>query len=124
MRNKDVPHVARQCLLDHGQQNPPVDLLEIAKAERIKVIRNSDTHVLEVNELGKILSDGTAWIIVYEDTQNLEGKRFTVAHELGHYFLRHKEELERLRRRQEKQADLFAAYLLNPQGGIYESRNT
>ena len=117
MRNKDIPAVVQICLREYHITEYPVDLLKIARSAGIRVLRNSDVHTLQTNEYGKCYVSGKDCIIVYDDTQVLETKRFIVAHELGHIFLDHRREHERFARHIEKQADLFAACLIDSSQG-------
>ena len=76
-------------MLDHKIDSLPVDILKIAKAANVRVIKNSTVHILNTGECGRSYSDGTNWYIVYNDSEPTEISRFTIAHELGHCFLRH-----------------------------------
>lgn len=113
MRNRDIPNVVRQCLNDYCIPGEPKKLMQIANGAGIRVIQNTKVNTLRPNEWGMSYNDGSHWIVVYDDTQKLEERCFTVAHEFGHIFLKHREEFEREARRREKQADLFAACLLH-----------
>ena len=99
----------------------------------------SETCNCSVDEVCEIVdsNDGVLWYrkssddyaLVYNDTITNEGqKRFTIAHELGHYFLRHDEQngisctsIDRLKlfdseeyKTDEKEANYFAKRLLAP----------
>lgn len=124
MRNKDIPEFALSVMREHGIDTPPFDILKLARDERIKVIKDSDVHELCPTEHGRLMCFNGKSIIIYDDARTCEEKRFTVAHELGHYFLKHKEEYDRFMRYQEMQrirhcrhvehqADIFARVLLN-----------
>lgn len=79
-----------------------------------------ERHGLEYGEFmqtvpspdGFTLRDEKRYIIVYNDAPHIPvaRKRFTLAHELGHYALRHQEDGDR----QEQEADCFARNLLAP----------
>ncbi|MBO7310629.1 MAG: ImmA/IrrE family metallo-endopeptidase [Clostridia bacterium] len=125
MRNKDIPEYALSVLREHGIDTVPFDVLELARGEGIKVYKNSDVRLLCPTEYGRIFCHNDKSIIVYDDTRTHSQKRFTVAHELGHYFLKHREEHERFERylelqrirhgrHVERQADIFAQAILNP----------
>lgn len=127
MRNKDIPDFALSVLREHGVDTFPFDILKLARDEGIKVIKDSDVRELDPTEHGRLMCCDGENVIIYDDARTREQKRFTVAHELGHYFLKHKEEHERFMRYQEmqrirhgrhveRQADIFAKALLN--GGI------
>ena len=124
MRNKDIPEIVRQTLLDHNITEYPVDLLQLSRRAGIKVIKDSDVDELAAGEYGECLFCDNQWYIVYDDTQPLDKRRFTVAHELGHIFLKHNEEHDRFmkhiedlkikhNRKIERQADIFARHLIN-----------
>ena len=113
----NIPLLARTVLMKHRQLGRfPIDVLAITKAEKIHVIKNSMIGELLPGEYGKILYNLSTdqWIIVYDDTQPTDVSRFTIAHELGHYFLKHKDSFgsDRNGRNIEAEADLFATCLL------------
>ena len=87
-------------------------ILTIAKKLEIRIVKNSTVDILEPNIYGLYLFDGQHQVIVYDDTRSPEQARFTIAHELGHIFLRHTDERERFAKRLEVQADRFAELLL------------
>lgn len=125
IRNKDIPFLARSCLEEYGATSFPVDLLHITRGMGVKVIKDSDVHDLIPGEYGKTYHEPISGqsIIIYDDTLSLEERRFTVAHEIGHVYMKHWEEharfmayIEELKRKHglhvERQADLFAKHLL------------
>lgn len=125
MKNKDIPTFTREVLKSHGIGSVPCDLIKLASDEGIKVIKDSDVRELRPTERGRFMSCAGECFIIYDDMRPLNEKRFTVAHELGHYFLKHEQERERFERylelkrirharHIEAQADLFAKHLLNP----------
>ena len=124
IRNKNIPALVTETLRRHGITGEPVDLMRLARAEGVKVIKNSDVGKLLPNEYGNALCADGRWFIVYDDTRTLEQKRYTVAHELGHILLRHSEEHARHTRRIERQADIFARHLLNHKEEPHEQANT
>lgn len=64
---------------------------------------------------GITLKSGAMTLILYDDSvKSLERIAFTIAHELGHIFLEHKE----MSPRSEREADAFAAALLMPEAVI------
>lgn len=119
---KNIRHSAWQCLIDFNIDRLPVDVLKIARAAGIRVIRNTSVNVLLPDENGKSFFDGSNWIIVYNDNNPTELSRFTVAHELGHIFLGHDLCLGHFpqakevstKPKSEQQADMFALRLLCP----------
>lgn len=119
---RDVRDSAWRCLLNFRVNSLPVDVLGIARAANIRVVRNSLANRLEDGEKGKVLTNGHDWIIVYDDTQPVPVCRFTLAHELGHFFLGHDLKYAKYagiqefvgKGKSEKQADAFATRLLCP----------
>ena len=119
---KDIREGAWVCLRDSGIDRLPVDVLKIAKAAGIHVVRNSLAEILKPDELGKSLYDGNNWLIVYDDSCSTSESRNTIAHELGHILLGH--ELKHVRYdktkefdkkpKSEQQAEMFATRLLCP----------
>lgn len=86
---KKVRDASWQALIDNNITSLPVDVVKVAKANGIILLRNSVAQKLAPDESGISLYDGTKWYIVYDDTHPIGRKRFTVAHELGHIFLGH-----------------------------------
>ena len=68
--------------------------------------------LLRVSQDGFTLREGRRYIILYNDAPHIPDarKRFTLAHELGHYVLRHRSDGEK----QEREANCFARNLLAP----------
>lgn len=113
---------AWRCLSYFEVQSLPVDVLKIARASDIHVIKNSLIHDLLPGEYGKSYFNGHKWIIIYDDRQPTPVARFTLAHELGHIFLGHNiayikyhsiQEFQN-KGKSEQQADAFAVRLLCP----------
>jgi len=119
---KDLRGAAWQCLIDNQIDRLPVNILQIAKNNGIRVIKNSDAHQLAPNESGISINNGPKWYIIYDDSASVERSRFTVAHELGHIFLGHKLVKGKIARTKtfatrpeiEREADMFASRLLCP----------
>ncbi|MBE6666685.1 MAG: ImmA/IrrE family metallo-endopeptidase [Ruminococcaceae bacterium] len=119
---KDIREGAWICLRDSGIDRLPVDVLKIARAAGIRVVRNSLANVLKSDELGKTLYDGSNWLIVYDDSRSTSEARITIAHEIGHILLGH--ELKHIKYAKtkefdkqplsEQQAEMFATRLLCP----------
>ena len=108
--------------MDFGSDKLPIDVLRIARAAGIRVIRDSTVHDLMPGENGKAYFDGSQWVIIYNDSNPKEISRYTLAHELGHIFLGHEMTHAKYvgthefshRRPSEHQADMFAQRLLCP----------
>ena len=66
----------------------PIDVMQIARNVGIRVIKDSDAHVL-CGEYGRIYFKNKKWVVVYDDTHPREIKRYIIAHELGHMLLAH-----------------------------------
>lgn len=119
---RNIRDSAWKCLVEFHIDRLPIDVLSIAKSANINVTRNTLAHTLVNGELGKTLTDGKNWIIVYDDTQPVDVCRFTIAHELGHIFLGHNlayakySHLKQFEKKpkSEQQADAFALRLLCP----------
>ena len=110
-----------RVLLDYSVRSLPVNIVGIACASGISIIKNSEVNELKSTEVGASILDGEKWYIVYDDTVSKERIRFTIAHELGHIFLGHPLRLGYHARtidtdkpETEKQADMFAIRLLAP----------
>ena len=113
MIEKNIPFEVKKCLIEYNIRQYPVDLLRLARNAGIKIVKDESVRALALNERGKCITDGREWIIVYDGNQPPEQIRFTVAHELGHIFLGHREEHISFVKRIESQADAFAFELLN-----------
>ena len=106
---------------DSGINELPIDLEKLVKKLGIRLKEESLDDDIS-GELYRDQKDGS-WVIVVNSNQTEARKRFTIAHELGHYVLHRNEsdvfEDEIFFRSDEKdlseyQADNFAAELLMP----------
>lgn len=118
---KNIRDASWQCLIDYSISKLPVDLLSIARAADIKIIKNSDVGELSQSENGISLFESRKWYVIYDDTSSVARSRFTIAHEFGHIFLGHKLQkghyartFDTSRPKVEREADSFAAHLLAP----------
>jgi Zn-dependent peptidase ImmA (M78 family) len=127
VRRKYIRAIAEQLLEEHNMRTAPVDVEKIALSLGIEV-QYKPTEDNVSGFLLRELSHHKALIGV-NDSHALTRKRFTIAHELGHFLL-HEEEKAHIdqkfkinRRdensskgisREEKEANLFAAELLMP----------
>jgi hypothetical protein len=125
VRTAEILRCARQVVSDNGFTSLPVDPKEIARRNDIEV------HALETKTLGVsgvLMKVGDDFAIGYSTAiKNFGFENFTVAHELGHYFLDgHVEALLTTGTHysrsgylsndvHEKEADLFASELLMPE---------
>ena len=130
----EVRNRAEKIVREHGLESFPVDVLALARAKQIEVFPNPNT---EEGVSGMLLRSGDTFAIVYATYLNNEGfERFSIAHELGHYFLPSHYDLrdpsgsqhfskagffsvDRL----EREADTFAGSLLMPEDLFRESMN-
>ena len=120
-----LPRQAERLLRDEGLLSLPVDLEELAKRREIvvKPMPNADDGVS-----GMLVRHGNTFGILYSiRIDNVGFRRFSVAHELGHYFIdghldhvgdshaSHAGLFSTQRDRYEREADFFAAGLLMPE---------
>ena len=118
---KNLRNAAWQVLIDFNISSLPVSLCSICEKSGIKIIKDSDVHLLSPIQSGISVLNKNRWYIVYADDQLIERCRFTVAHELGHIFLGHQlvsgyhaRVFDVSRPQIEQEADMFAARLLAP----------
>jgi Zn-dependent peptidase ImmA (M78 family) len=116
-------------LLDNYQiTEPPVDVKVIA--EKLKIIVVPRPYKDKGRLSGMLVRNEKMTIIGVNESHTLEKQRFSIAHELGHYFLHKGEELivdkdfevnfrdyktKNSDYRKEKDANLFASSLLIPE---------
>lgn len=118
----DIRDAVWQCLIDNHIDRLPVDVLKIALQNNIDVKKNSSVKILLPDEYAKAFNNGTKWIIVYNDLNDVVVSRFAIAHELGHILLGHVQTYAKyatvedmgIKPKAEKQADMFALRLLCP----------
>jgi len=120
MVNGEIELKAKNVLFENNAYEIPVDPVKLAEELKIK-IKNTSFNDDDVSGIISI-RDGENFILVnIEDSY--ERKRFTVAHELGHYFLHlqkeNGEEIDMHRKTgnenlssKEREANQFAAALL------------
>jgi len=68
-----------------GADTPPIDVEAIARGLKLKVIKED----LGQGVSGLLVSDGLSAYICVQQLDAPVRQRFTIAHELGHYILRH-----------------------------------
>ncbi len=85
---KEISDMVRLCREINGEG--AIDLIKIVKALDIHLIDTTQHNYLKSGELGKIYYNAAEEnaIIIFDEKQPLSCKRFTVAHEVGHYLLR------------------------------------
>lgn len=119
---KNVRNDAWNCLIDHGIDRLPVDVLKIARDCNIRVIKNCHVDILQPEEDAKAFFYEQKWYIIYNENNDVSVTRFAIAHELGHIFLGHDlthAKYENVREfgkksKAEQQSDIFATRLLCP----------
>jgi Zn-dependent peptidase ImmA (M78 family) len=117
--NEKLENLTSNILLNNDLYKIPANILKIAEANDINVFKAD----LEKKILGAIHYDKDAkkYSIILNQNQDSKQQRFTLAHELGHFFL-HKDILEadelhidvmyRIEDAEEKEVDYFASALL------------
>ena len=102
----------------------PTPLGEICTHYGIGIVNDSDVKLLREDESGRIVCVSNTIRIIVNDRHPIQRRRYTIAHELGHYLLGHLgTDVSQLNRRRydikpgkESEADAFAARLLGPLG--------
>ena len=76
---------ARRLIARHGIQSPPVDVEMIAAALELPIVRDD----LGTGVSGLLVSNRGAALVCVHETDHPNRQRFTIAHEIGHFVLRH-----------------------------------
>ena len=124
MSFEEIEELTYHILFNYDMLVPPVDVVKIAEKNNI------DTYEADLSEYDEPISgairyykDKKKFEILLNKEDSIEQKRFTLAHELGHYYL-HKDILEsdeihvdtmfkgNSKKFDEKDADYFAGALL------------
>ncbi len=117
---RNVRDAAWHVLIDFNMCNLPIKVSEIASKANIKIIKNSESNILNKKQAGLSVRVTNQWYIIFDDSLSDERARFTIAHELGHIFLGHKSLINGIndcheeKPNEEKEADMFAIRLLAP----------
>ena len=119
---QNVRNASWQCLIDCNISSLPVPISRICEVYGGKTVNDSDVHILQSGQSGRIIVNENEFSIVVNDNESVQRIRFTIAHELGHYLLGHlgsditdlNREYSRIKPVQETEADMFAARLLAP----------
>ena len=98
---------AKKLLRKHGLREAPVDVEALAKAEGLDVVYGRFAH-------DGLLKDGR---IEVPADQSLAAQRFAIAHELGHWILRHLIAAGKV----EPEANAFAAELIIPRAELRQA---
>lgn len=120
---QNVRDAVWRCLIDAGITELPVSVTKIAQYFKVNIVKNSVLGWLEPSQSGiSYQTESGEWVIVYDDSDSIGRKRFTIAHELGHILLGHQlregehhtRVFNKERPEVEREADMFAARLLAP----------
>jgi Zn-dependent peptidase ImmA (M78 family) len=129
MRNRsDIDSRVEDLLSRHQVHVPPVQVKKIAQDEGLLLLESPFPSDVS----GALVRSGKVVAIAVNLSQHVNRQRFTIAHELAHYSLKHKEGEDHLDRNftvlrrdensstgtddQEIEANYFAACLLMPEG--------
>lgn len=124
---KKIREQVKKILKEQGKYNIPVDVFEIARNEGFEILQqdlDGASGAILVNTLEKFEIDKNEYnkVILIDNYQTNARKNFTIAHELGHYFLEFNGEGQIFAHREdatshqpaEQQASNFASELLMP----------
>ena len=98
---KEIEQKAKEILNQHGLYSLPIDPVVLANKFDITV---HNAEFVDDSWAASISKRGSSTSIFVEQSDTLPRKRFSVAHELGHYFLHHLPENGEFA---DKQADMF-----------------
>lgn len=109
-------HCAEEIWKEHGDEKLPVDLFKILEKLSLQYLGTTELPQ-SVRGMCAEMVPGEGGIIYKENTTDLS-KRWTIAHEIGHWCLGHVSTFgaptSNLPHNQEKEADAFAGALLIP----------
>lgn len=98
-RYKTINYLAMQILNSLEKATVPTSLFDIIKLnDNLKIYSYNEVRLelpqfkeaLEISDTGLLYRDKNDYYIFYNtDNQSIQRIRFTVAHELGHYYLKH-----------------------------------
>lgn len=132
MEKIEIEKKTNELLSSYDILDIPVDPIDIAKKLNIKVFNRNFNSFSNDTVSGAIKKENNNINIYVNEEDTLERKRFTIAHELGHYFLHlrcnpNKEFVDMHRRTgyntqlpEEKEANQFAAAILMPEKKVRE----
>ena len=86
--NEDIEELTSEILLNNDMYKVPVDVIKIANANDIKVYEGKLNK--KISGAIRYDKDEDRFAILVNKNNVKTRQRFTIAHELGHYFL-HKE---------------------------------
>ena len=127
MTNNDIEKLAMNILDLNGFNTVVVDPVKLANAYGIEV---KNARFADGDISGMLRKENDKIIIYVNSSESIMRKRFTVAHELGHYFLNHLEKNDKTIHRKtdffsnvtpkESDANAFAAAILMDQYKVEE----
>lgn len=138
MKNTQIEKIANEILSKTKLNNSaPLDIMSLAKqldfvVGNAKLSDNDDGFILVDRNKRSVLGQDSNKVIGVKACLSVEWKRFTIAHELGHYFLHfpdneygllaHREH-RKGKGKEENEADYFAACLLLPRDKFIDLYN-
>ena len=125
LKEREITRKVDELLRKHNIDSPPVNLSKILLEENIKYLEENFEEIgLPKNADALIYAKENYKTIIVNEEKHIykEKKRFTLAHELGHFFLHTNDRPEYLEFRngnnsdptKEEEANFFAASLLMP----------
>ena len=135
--NYDFPRkMARKVIKDYNIKSVPVDIKIIIEGLGLKYVELDDPEYID----GVVMKIKGKFVFVLNKAKPLNRQRFTIAHELGHIFLKHElrdfydpesareEELQdetigNKKPAKEIEADIFASELLVPYDFLKQHKN-
>lgn len=89
--NEELEELTTNILVQYDMLKTPVDVVEIAHQLEIEIYETKLKN--EISGAIRYEKESKKFEILVNESNSTQRKRFTIAHELGHYFL-HKEYLE------------------------------
>lgn len=129
MTNNDIEKLAMNILDSNGFNTVVVDPVKLANSYGIEV---KNARFSEGDISGMLRKENDKITIYVNSNETIMRKRFTIAHELGHYFLNHLDENDTTIHRKndffnidsrESEANAFAAAILMDQFKVKELYN-
>lgn len=130
MKTSDISKKAKKVKEDYGLYGTAIDPIIIAEENGINIIQKSNLNIKGEPVSGAIIKSGSDITIYVNANDNKNRKRFTIAHELAHFFLHldKDKELVDFKRDDSKnpielEADEFAGCLLMDEALVEEWYN-
>lgn len=130
--HQEIEQMAKSILLEFGIKSPAISVADVTRRSGLELI----PYEFGDNISGALLMEEQKATIGYNPNDPLVRQRFTIAHELGHYFLHKKEsstifydkpqilfrdESNSSGYKREQEANVFAASLLMPEHMVSRS---